>query len=392
MSMIPQHLTHFSRSQQLESQRCPYRGWLSYGYRRPGAAVAGITPTRFRSGMSIGTSVHEGMAKALRGGSEVESIGTALEDWLRKEAMVVGEHGEPLQEFNLRQGRCFVEQLTRLAYRLALPDLRQRYRLTEVERELKVTLPLDPPLQWSSRIDGGLEEVGGMLSAHGVLSWKTCAQWDDRKKAEAMLDVQGLSEPFAAERVLGRRFDFVQMVYLVKGRKSERDPTGRWFHYSPLTTGMRTGPAEPGKPRYSWEYAKGMERFFLFEPQSPFTPLQWFDMLQANQVPPFDKEPLWGSVKILDPIWRDAHSRALWLTQLTPEVERMRLAYRSAESLDPNEPEDQLSLAKILPRYTQSCLWPVKCQYHDHCWRGERLDGPGWAERVPNHPEDDDSA
>lgn len=384
-------LQHFSRSHQLDSQACPYRAWLTYGYRLPGAAVAGIQSRSLRAGMNIGSCFHEGMAKALSGASEEESVGHALEEWAKVKDRIVGEHGEEFKSFNLRQAGCFVEQLTRVAFRVALPELRARYRISEVERELKVTLPLPSgPLHWASRIDGGLAERTGLTEAHGVLSWKTCAGWDDRKVNEASVDIQGLSEPWAASQVLNRRIDFVQMVFLAKGRKSEKQEDGTWFHYSPLTTGM-VSKGQPGGPQYSWKYNKGMERFFIFEPNSPFTPKDWLDALQAGEIGPFNEDPLGSSLKILDPIWRPAEAQSQWLGQMSAEAERHRAAYREVDSasLDPNDPKGIEEILKVLPRHTRSCLWPVKCQFHDHCHLGDRVDDPEkWVAREPNHPED----
>lgn len=97
----------------------------------------------------------------------------------------------------------------------AVPDLdfpKDRVWADEIcdqsQAELETTTARE--LHWMSRHDGLLLERSS--NSLYLLSFKTTGAWDRRKKADAEIDMQGLSEAVDVERRLGEAWDRLQVV------------------------------------------------------------------------------------------------------------------------------------------------------------------------------------
>jgi hypothetical protein len=187
--------------------------------------------------------------------------------------------------WKLREARALVEGLVMVAGFRLVPNLVERFRVVEVEREKRFKLaewpigtypdgtpiPNSPTQEvwFESRADALLEErATGDLYVH---SWKTSGDYGRQEEEQFKRDVQGLSEAIAIEETglpgdccqCGDSIDHdawgtghtpvpvmeqvkiqgIQMAFLLKGRKYPADRLGLGeglkIHYSPITRAWR---------------------------------------------------------------------------------------------------------------------------------------------------------
>ena len=233
-----------SRSRRQDFLRCPRsRYWLHE------AEGHGWEPVALGLPLVTGGSVHIGLARLLESSMAPSSkldVEVAVKDAVNDyESRCAGRKFdlEELedQSYVFNEQRALVEALVRVAGLRIVPRLLELYEVLEVERMDRVQLlPPDDgrgyDIAWRSIPDALLRSrADGDLY---LLSWKTCAEYSQKKDQDARVDMQGVSEQWAIEERLGKEFGCadtvpwlnawttdhgapairgVQMVYLVKG-------------------------------------------------------------------------------------------------------------------------------------------------------------------------------
>lgn len=249
----------------------------------------GLELVRVAVPLVCGVSVHSGLATALRGGTEEESIRTATLDY----ATTVTGRGLEIDElesqsYTFQEQQALTEGLVRLGVRRVIPRLKETFEILQVEVMDKRTLYTDASPWPSDRcgVCGGplagvqgdgctLDECGlrpapairADSSAEGslritwrsitdalmrkkedgelyLLSWKTCGMLPGDE--DARVDMQGVSEAWAIqerlERDLARLADLPDSPYrraLLGFRDAGRTPKIRGIQMGFLVKGAR---------------------------------------------------------------------------------------------------------------------------------------------------------
>jgi hypothetical protein len=226
------------RSRIQDYQRCPRLRYLSYHQNG-----MGLTSIRTPLPLSVGGSIHEGLAVLLRefiGDApmpklaearmrlENAAVTTALNDFAQyaldppdaeRTQNVVPDFDDYLKV----EQASLVEALVRSYSRRRLRPLLEQFEVLEVEREgqwqlgdYEVGRSQVGPINYSdrgelwfmSRPDALLRErQSGELY---LLSYKTTGSWDARKARDAEHDMQGLSEGVEVERRLGTAWEKIK--------------------------------------------------------------------------------------------------------------------------------------------------------------------------------------
>jgi hypothetical protein len=221
-----------SRSRRLNYQRCQRaRFWLDEW------KGTGLAPVSLAVPLVTGGSVHVGLASLLDGcigmlfedfksGKNHEfwierSVDVALEDF-RKTATGRNFDVEALenQSYVFNEQLALVEALVRLAGMRIVPKLLKLYEVLEVERMDVAELVSDLPHFVNDSPESYKVDIGSYWKVNFrsipdallrerttgdlyLLSWKTSAEFDQRKDQDARVDMQGLSEAWAVEERLG---------------------------------------------------------------------------------------------------------------------------------------------------------------------------------------------
>jgi len=302
-----------SRSRIQDGMRCARARYLMHEWFADADGNGGLSPVKVAVPLATGGAVHLGLASLMRRAMEINvhwpgaietAVVVAVDEFKTQcegRGLDLGELES--QSFVYNEQLALVEGLVRLAGLRVIPRLIEEYEVLEVEVMDSRALVSHPEpykfvangkeqdsreftqsewsVLWRSIPDALLRsrETGDLF----VLSWKTCASYDQQRDQDARTDMQGLSEPWALEGRLAQwyeklrdvrenHFDTipvldlgiprwfiesylgasqpseirgVQMIYLVKGqrRKDEQDQT--YKTQSPLLRGYKKDPS-PG--------------------------------------------------------------------------------------------------------------------------------------------------
>ena len=418
--------TFSDRSRFLEYQRCPTARYLGYGW-------AGVGLRRIRATIPLvtGSAVHAGLADMLSqvlamsaagndnpgGWAHVDtdrSVEAALEVYaqeLKGRGLDV-ELGEDAQWVTDEQ-RALIEGLVR-AYALAphgLQALLEQYRVLEVEREdvwEGFTEAQDTRIDFQARADGLLQERG--TSDLYVLSFKTASGFGFRNDNEARHDVQGLSEAATIERRLRltdpeARIMGIQMVYLIKGQRTQGEEGGRYVTQSSLVhPWRREGITEA---EYAWRYkwagpdvwpdsgklkghtlGKGWTRVDIWNDVGVKA---WIEMLNSGTVQSDLGDPFESIVEMPLPYFRQDRDVQDWIEQAQAQEARVAEAHEELEHVRRLRPAEMRSaLNRLATQHRRSCDWPSKCQFQEVCFADDSMFtnplGTGLYQiRVPHH-------
>lgn len=378
------------------AMRCPRARW--YGY-HSGPEGRGIQRTRRNVNLLTGSAVHEGLA-LLPG--DVDGAVAHAHGWMQDELA----NREIELDMNESQGAVFAEQmalteaLIRVFDRVALPKLLEDYEVIESERE--ECQPLAEGLELMGRVDKVVRaKDSGDLH---LWSFKTAASWDQRKDKSAQRDVQGLSEAWLVEQRLQEQVAGVQMIHLMKGRRSEHPKgSGQWVTWNPLIRGYRKHGVVGTEYAHSYDWqdgetgrrlGKGWERFEVWA-EYPGGVKQWIEDLAGGLIQP-EADPaglLERQVIMPMPYVRDEGEQASWLTQVRAQETEIAMAVDGVQAMMAEaEPRlAQHSLDSSFPQYRHSCSYPSECQFANICYgsetyRADPLATGDYEARQFNHP------
>jgi hypothetical protein len=419
------------RSRFLEYQRCPTARYLGYAW-----GGTGLRRVRATIPLVTGSAVHAGLAEMLN--LVLHATPDTPGAWSRIDvdqcvAMALSvyqselagrgldvELGEDAQWVTDEQ-RALIEGLVR-AYAIAptgLQALLEQYRILEVEREDVwegfTHLGLDEKngrVDFQARADGLLQERGS--SDLYVLSFKTASSFDYRQENSNRHDVQGLSEAAVVEKrlrgdwanrmnaaQLGPGMDGyptlkmlcdleseprimgIQMVYLIKGQRTQGEEGGRYVTQSSLIHPWRkegiteaeyawrykwSGPdvwPDSGKPR-GHTLGKGWTRVDIWNDVGVKA---WIDMLASGTVQSDLGDPFEAIVNMPLPYFRQDRDVQDWIEQAQNQEARVIQDHQVLEGVRVNQPELMRSVVNaVAPGYRRSCDWPSKCQFQEVCF------------------------
>jgi hypothetical protein len=274
------------------------------------------------------------------------------------------------------------------------------HEVLDVEKEDQ--LPLTPDITWQARADALLKNDGDLY----VYSLKTAARWDIRQQSANEHDMQGLSEAAAIEARLGEKIFGVRMEYLLKGERRKDEGSGQYRQMSPLIRGYRR--TAHGVTEDSWEYAhsyyytctephqayrgqcpgekrhslgKGWESFNAWEEMGV---KEWMEWLAAGIVQPLAGDVLDKQIVTPLPYYRDEAQMEDWREQVTEQETRIATFTDGIGTA-----VHRSFLNRFFPQHSNSCDYPVKCDYQDLCWGADYIrQNPlanGYVWREPHH-------
>lgn len=426
--LIPQAVTRCTEINQ-ETKTITYNTALE-----PVPHPGGLAPLKKSVYLVLGGAVHHGLNEMMdhcqlweREHGEIPNLTATLEDHILPAVdLALEEFDSQLSgggisipdaqtaeqvQWKLREARAMVEGLVIVAGMRLIPNLLERFRVVEVEREKEFELaqvlltnhpvPVYPRVIFQSRADALLEERStGDLYLH---SWKTSGYWGRQEEEQFKRDVQGLSEAVGVEQATMstiERADLgipkvmgIQMAILLKGAKSKSKPAasspeswgenelwhnlgpGLRYHYSPITHAWRMAShgilPEDDQSLWAWSYTfpkpenkSGQGRLGKgWEPVAPFDSYpggtrRWLLDLLAGKWQPECGDPFAQSIAMPEPWSRSDREMEDWLEEakarveeIHPHAEEVRQAMR-----DEDWPLVRSLLNRYFPKHRQSCV------------------------------------
>lgn len=220
-----------SRSRILDGLRCPRAGWWLAGYEG-----VGLEPVRVAVPLATGGAVHAGLASLMEDLRDGQPLGIEL---AVAEAFDVYDESCAGRDFDIEvlaersyvytEQRALVEGLVRMAGLDILPVINRDYEVLEVEQEDKVDLT--SRIEWHATPDALVKSrTDGHLY---LISWKTCATWDEGRVDQARTDMQGVSEAWTLEQRLTKWHKLISESDQKYIEKTEYIGIPDWFvkHY-----------------------------------------------------------------------------------------------------------------------------------------------------------------
>lgn len=440
-------LIYSSRSRIESFLDCPRLGYIRYlwdgrGITKRAASVYLSTGTYTHIGLEIlfrlcqpnnrippEEIIDEVVKKSLEAhNNEIQSRGFDLEE---------GE--DKANELYIITEQCaLVEAFIRAFAIRILPDILNRFKVVDVEREEQVTVG---SLVMQGRIDLILEEIS--TSDLYIISFKTAAQWDRRQEKANEHDNQGLSETWileerlkaqnnelanivhtmdsvlldseskypkqvidASEKYLKYLEKFrkpekimgVIMIYLLKGKRYESSSIpGRWEQHSPLIRAYRKlvgtqyeyAPSlyfnNPSNKSGKGRLGKGWEPFNIWEDEEVGFIKGWIAKL-ANPNQNMGEDIIGNSFKIPAPYFRNQEHVDSWVRQSRSIEKEIEYKINQVEAIKSLRNE---ALDLHFPQRRKGCHYPVDCEMLDICYNSEVFNDPigsgKYIYRKPHH-------
>ena len=263
------------------------------------------------------------------------------------------------------------------------------YEVLEVEQEDEFTLIDNDEFEvkFMARADGLLRRrVDGALV---VLSFKTTKVWDRRKEESAASDIQGISEPFAIEKRLGKQIEGVQMVYLLTS-ESRKNYAGRKERSGGLLRPwIKRGGGMLGDEysfTASWIDDEGKSRRLgkdwarINAWELPGGIAEYVDTLKDSYDEALKSNPLDSIIIVPMLNRREPDKAARWLAEVEAQETRVAQGLLAGES----------AMAATFPHHSNACAYPTRCQFFELCWGSRYVaEAPlssGFKRRIPHHP------
>lgn len=394
------------RSRILARRECPRRRWFGYEIYGRGVALK-----RKYLPLLDGISVHTALAMLLEGQDVNAAIHKALTDY----GAAVDRYGLVLAEgedtpYVIAEQAALIEALIRTYAVVGLPRLLDEFDVIEVEKEHKVELSGETVLM--TRADALLQERA--TDDYHILSYKTAATWDRRKKREAQHDDQGLSELLGVESSLenGEQVMGIRMEYLLKGERTDYPAQdGHYIQHSPLIRAYRrqgitpdqdeltaryewkcVGPHTAYGARKTWECPGGKthklgadwEKVNAWELAGGIE--RWIEWLAHH-----DLELLQKQIVVPNPYSRREEDLKHWIRQVTHAEDQLgtyvEFTERARDRGDRALYLNQLDL--FFEQNRRSCDWPSTCPFQEICFGAtdpmDPLSDPAFEPRTPHH-------
>lgn len=398
------------RSRLIDFQQCPRQGYWGYGYN-------GIGLQREKQSVYLarGDALHEGTAFLIAGVLSpqkcIEQALAVFEDNARKGLDIEkGEDNPP----SIEEEKRIIEGALWAFYFTTLPRIKGQYNILDIEKEEAVSLGQGVTLL--ARTDALLEhKIDHTLH---IWSLKTTKQYDSRKEADGMTDVQGLSEALAVEARLGKKVKSIQMCYFVLGRRKtiETDIGKDVITQTPFAWGYRRvgGGIGQSDEYYASQYWECHEPHITTHTKKATQCPGGKTHKIGDDFEMFPTDEYSGSIKrwINDILNGDVLPGQLLIEELIlmpPEYYRQerdiqsfrRQAYHQAleikgglEAIEDAEYEKEEALDIFFRQHKHRCHYPGDCDFLKLCFpppaeRDAILKNPlkhGYRLREPNHP------
>jgi len=440
-------MIYSSRSRIETFQECQRRGYINYlwdgrGLQKRAASVY----------LSTGTYTHIGLEFLFKRAKDKYNfvsenyfiVDEAVRISLKAYQDEIKERGFDLEEgedsknqsFIVNEQCALVEAFIRSFAIRILPDILNRFRIIDVEREEFIQ---EGDLIFDGRLDVILEEIS--TSDIYIVSFKTAASWDRRQEKANEHDNQGLSETFLLENRLrqenlgiysliatleneyakwednklvlatSKYKDYLKkflkrekvmgviMIYLLKGKRYESySKPGLWEQHSPLirgyykligTTYEYAGSLyydNPSNKSGKGRLGKGWESFNVWESEEVGFIKGWIHMLVNNEVG--GQDIIGENYKIPAPYFRNQGHLDSWFRQAISiesninsnlvQLKQMPFCQNLANSNQQKEDWDnlQVKLDYMFPQTRKHCHYPSDCQFLDICYNQSVFDDP----------------
>jgi hypothetical protein len=442
-------MRYTSRSAAEAYQQCPRLRYNTYHH-----SGVGLVPRTSSVPLVTGSAIHRGvehLANRLRLGEEpsVETaVGLAVQQY-ESDVSDAGFSGNGLkterqQWFTYQEQRALTEALIRAWAIIELPNIRARYKVLAVEREVN-PIELVPGVMFQAKVDMELQEV-----ASGDLfnySLKSCNQWNERSESAYKADLQGITETWAVEeeskqqcekwntlseiteeliegsqfpasnlqkilayyksiKPVAKKLMGVRFCFLVKGvrKKPEynsEDPNALYVTYNPLIRGYKN--FTPGGINYahSWFYpnpenksgkgilGKGWEPFNVWE--SDISIKDWINGIVAGQLQPECGNVIGNHVITPTEYFRNDEDIRVGMEEVKHQEWMIDVGLKQIEEFSGSHGLEGAGLNKMFPHWRKSCefMYGGQCSYHALCWKPEVTADPIgsglYQIRTPHH-------
>jgi hypothetical protein len=393
---------------------CPRAGYLEQHY-----LDTGIVKSPVAYWLDVGSAVHAGLAAMLQA---LKDTGVCAEE--TAEAAVNGaveywknsRQKDVLTEYVYQEQTDLVQALLWAFYYHSLPAFAKAYEVLEVEVEiLDKIIWKRPSYTFMSRPDAVVRDrLSGKLA---VISWKTIDDVTSWRRLFFKQDLQGMTESYYAEMHRGERIDYVQTIYLVKGKRQNQhgdeagddaafveEHGGNWrqnthliYPYVHEETGEVAWKYRYVKPgNISQSQLKGYTKRLV----SDVMPIQaWVKSLHERKVFPCPLGTEAASPLAKSIVWEYASERDEVLRreimQQVHESERKRHASadKAKKAVRFRIFDEHLRVMRHhFPQQLSRCNFPWKCQFQDACFTPQAildiqaLKIPiGYERRTPHH-------
>lgn len=371
-----------------------------------------------------------------------------------------------LDDYLREELAALVEGMVRAYARRRLRPLLEQFEVMEVEREgewklgdttvIEMTMtqegwgPVEVPaeLWFMSRHDALLRERSTNFLY--LMSFKTASQWDNRKKQEAEIDMQGLSEAVDVDnrlslawykihagtqpteewnissvadqnmqrwlcdqpqppRVLGVRYE-----YLLKGPrradKKDAEMPGRYVADSPLIRAYKQDGITSDDRRWAFTYdwfnlaGQGKRLDYRSWKKAPVwksMPIaKWIDILDAGLVQPEAYDENGKPLDVLadqfvEPVtvFRNDDDMRDMLEQMEAQEVRVAVDVAQVQAVQDDPAAKRSALNRLFFQNRRACVYPGKCSSFDLCYGSQTLRedpiGSGlYKIREVNHPQE----
>ena len=330
----------------------------------------------------VGTAMHTAAEHLFKGGDPAGAVVAALES-LDLEAQWMRSNGVPFdcREETLR----LIELMTHLFARVAMPQICEKYDVSEVESDSSHTLcHVDgDPVELEIKPDAKLSTI--TTAEVGAFSLKTISKYAPWVMQRDQLELQNFTEPWAVGGT------FVQMCYVVKGSKG-RDGIAYdnsllypyWHRENDHWSWAYNYVGRDGKPH---KLGKGWERVPVWEHMDIPTWLYLVDSLHSpdatwdwHRVKPYDKWVILPLPVGRNPVQIERTMRVLQAEERAhfesvAHVQGLENERDVLDRLFPAEGTDCATMSHVCPYFT-ACLSD---------WTPAQMRQFGFVPRTPHH-------
>lgn len=410
------------RSRILAAQRCPRERFLAYHH-----LGTGLQKKSKGLPLQFGSAFHEGSEVLLSpqvvpdNKVRIEIAVNTANKFLRAQFEVSavsfdGETPDDIQkamEYGQEEQMALAEGLLRGWWSYEGEAFLENFEVIEVEQEGRSTLADDLVLMFRPDALVRDKQSGDLY----VISWKTCATFQNRNIDQAKHDMQSISEVWGFQNQdqwpmkvgnIPPQVEGVLYRWIVKGQRRKDIWDGLYKQSSHLIYGWKKlGNGGGDEAEWSWAYefekedgsgssrlGKGWKKVPIWR-EYPGGVKQWIEDLSTNQIFPRHIDALQAIFPQSLPVERRKDEVESWKRQVVAQESRIEDALFEIRFGDPDHirrPEVQkLRLDKLFPQHTNSCHSYSGCSFIPICWEGVPAEvGELYQIRSANHPEKGD--
>jgi hypothetical protein len=402
----------------------------------------GIVPKTSSVPLVTGSAIHRGiehLMNRLRIGQEEDidtAVGLAVEEYV-KNVSDAGFSGKMMVDdrqkaFTFSEQKALAEALIRAWHLVESPDIKKRYKVLSVEREIE-PIHLTNGVRLQAKVDAELQEI--TTNEYHNYSIKSVKAWYEKVEDSYRSDLQGLTEAWAVEQdsLLAdeatnniicelqrlrnaqsfpdknltqienyltkasrgpKKISAVRFCILIKGKVIMNNFTELYTTNNPLIRGFKYVGPDSIQYAHSWQYpkpenksgmgtlGKGWEGFNVWE---QFAIKDWVNYLFSGQCQPECDNPVYAHVLRPAEMFRNDDEIEEAISEIKFQEEYINRALFNLSNL--NVPNGDI-LAHTFPKRRQVCNFHKGevCSYKPICWENKLSE---WEElyqiRIPHH-------